>query len=131
MPAPGPFFATREPCRPSRCRLFTPFKEAAMNRSSKWIVAAAIVSGTATFNAGTVRAADDAVKVERTQTKANARDTTSERGALPAGVKAREAEDSNDIHKAFEGFAEAAHTKNHFDNVVERLVDQDHNRIGN
>ena len=101
-----------------------------MNRSSKWLVAAALAAGTSTFNAGTVRASDDAVKADRTESKAGASNSATDRGALPAGVKARDAEDSNDVHKTFEGFAEAALTKNGFDDVVERLVDQDRNRIG-
>jgi hypothetical protein len=104
-----------------------------MNRSSTLFAAAAIAGGAMAFHAVPVRAADDEVevKVTRTDAPADAQDAASERAALPAGIKARDAEDPNDIHKTFVGLAEAALTKGGFDDVVERLVDQDRNRIGN
>jgi hypothetical protein len=101
-----------------------------MNRSSTWFAAAAIAGGAVVFHAVPVRAADDDVKVKRTETTADANDAGSQRAAFPAGIKARDAEDPNDVHKTFEGLTQAALTKEGFDDVVERLVDQDRNRIG-
>ena len=82
-----------------------------MNRQQTWafLVAAALVASPAL-------AADEAQK--------------SPAAAFPAGVKTRDAEDPADIHRTFGSIAEAAVTKDGFDDVVERLVDQDRNRIG-
>lgn len=94
-----------------------------MNRYSKWTLAAWICAGTIAFHTTPAFPADDETKKSSEATAGGA--------TLPAGIKAREAEDSNDIHKTFQGVAEAALTKGGFDDVVERLVDQDRNRIGN
>ena len=101
-----------------------------MKPSPKWLTAAAIAAGAAMFSIPTARAADD-VRVQRTETKADADNASAGTAAFPAGVKAREPEDPADIHKTFVGLAGAALTRNGFDDVVERLVDQDRNRIGN
>src|SRR5215213_8612536 len=102
-----------------------------MNRSMAWFAAAAIAGGTVVSSTASVRAADDGVKVKvRSNEARGAGAARASRAAFPAGVKAREAEDPNDIHKAFEGLTEAAVTRGGFDDVVERLVDQDRNRIG-
>ena len=99
-----------------------------MNQTSTWFAAAAIAGGAVLFQSVSVRADDD-VEVKRTERK-DADDAGSDRAAFPAGIKARDAEDPNDIHKTFEVIAEAALTKDAFDDLVERLVDQDRNRIG-
>ena len=82
-----------------------------MNRQQTWtfFVAAALVGSP-------IMAADEAQK--------------SPAAAFPVGVKARQAEDPADIYRTFGSIAEAAVTKDGFDDVVERLVDQDRNRIG-
>lgn len=94
-----------------------------MNRYTQWTLISAIAVGAFAFCPARVSAADDADK------KASA-DARADSATLPAGVKPREAEDSNDVYKTFEGITEAALTKAGFDDVVERLVDQDRNRIG-
>jgi len=51
---------------------------------------------------------------------------------FPAGIEAKGSLPKNDdIHSTFEEITGAALTKGGFDDVVERLVDQDRNRIGN
>jgi hypothetical protein len=95
-----------------------------------WFAAAAIAGGAVALSPSAGRAADDDVKVKVRANEAGGA-SAADRASLPAGVKAREAEDSGDIYKSFEGLAEAAVTKGGFDDVVERLVDQDRNRIGN
>jgi hypothetical protein len=94
-----------------------------------WIAAAAMAGSSMALATGPVQAAQDEVKVNAQSSAASGSATG--RASLPAGVKAREAEDSADVHKTFEGLAEAALTRGGFDDVVERLVDQDRNRIGN
>jgi hypothetical protein len=55
-----------------------------------------------------------------------------ERAALPPGVKVnQDTEDPADVRKTFETLTEAALTKGGFDDLIERLADQDRNRIGN
>ena len=78
------------------------------------------------FAAPSVWAADD--DADAKQKAARAGET---RATLPAGVKPRDAEDANDVFSTFDGLTQAAMTKEGFDDVVERLVDQDRNRIGN
>ena len=90
-----------------------------MNRYAKGTLISSIAVGVLAFCSVPAFAADDADKK-----------SSAGGAALPAGVKPREAEDSNDVYQAFEGLTEASLTKKGFDDVVERLVDQDRNRIG-
>jgi alanine-alpha-ketoisovalerate/valine-pyruvate aminotransferase len=50
--------------------------------------------------------------------------------ALPAGIEAKNLKADNGIRAAFGDATEAAVKKNGFDNVVDRLVDQDRKRVG-
>lgn len=49
---------------------------------------------------------------------------------IPQGVKAKEADDAEGIRRVLATSAQAAFTKGGFDDLVERLVDADRNRIG-
>jgi hypothetical protein len=49
--------------------------------------------------------------------------------ALPAGVTAKELNEQGDIRNAFEAITEGAMSKDAFDNIVNRLVDADRDRI--
>jgi hypothetical protein len=72
--------------------------------------------------------------LDRAQDRAeNRRDAASVQAAavkLPAGIQAKKADEINDVRKTLQTLTEAAFTKDGFDDAVERLVDQDRNRIG-
>jgi hypothetical protein len=94
-----------------------------MRTQWSWILAAALglcLSGAAAF------AADDAADMAD-KAAAKASMTTAK---FPAGIQAKEADDAEDVRDLLGTSAEAALSKDGFDDFVERLNDQDRNRLG-
>jgi len=95
------------------------------------LVAAATLS---TAGLGTAFAQDAAPKVpaaEQQERQAQEGKDATPTVALPAGIKAKDnRSDNKSIRETFEDLTEAAVEENAFDDLVERLVDQDRNRIG-
>jgi hypothetical protein len=66
---------------------------------------------------------------DRQEQRAEPRDSTP--ASLPSGIKPKDNQsDNKSIRETFEDLTEAAVEENAFDDLVERLVDQDRNRIG-
>jgi len=96
-----------------------------MKRNINLLLAAAVVTGGLTFARAEDRPQPAAVDHDKLAPAPAA-------AALPAGVKAKDAKDDNeDVYDTFESLTRAAVMKGGFDDFVERLVDQDRNRIGN
>jgi hypothetical protein len=106
---------------------------------------AALAAGAFLFSAGQgVRAADDnaagnkdenavAGAREANPQSDNVKREQAEQASLPAGVQPKKdagKDDHDAILKPIATATEAALTKNGFDDVIERLVDQDRNRLG-
>ena len=92
-----------------------------MKRHIAWVVALAMASGAVAVVAERATAADDAAQKDQKATTPS----------LPGGIKAKEiGDEASAIRKPLTTLTEAAVTKGGFDDLVERLVDEDRNRIG-
>ena len=103
-----------------------------MNRSFITLIAAATLTSAGLSSA----VADDAAApnapaaaTARQEQRQAARDATP--ASLPGGIKPKDNQsDNKSIRETFEDLTEASVEENAFDDLVERLVDQDRNRIG-
>ena len=92
-----------------------------MKRQIACVVALVVAAGGIAMVAGRAAAADDAAKADQKVAAPT----------LPAGIKEKEIGDATSgIRKTLSTLTEAAVTKGGFDDLVERLVDEDRNRIG-
>jgi hypothetical protein len=100
------------------------------------LLSAIVMSATAGLFAVGASAQNTVVTQERNSvTVRNPNSTISNVGmndrmpSLPAGITAKNLNEDKSIDKSFKAVAEDALSKNHFDNLVDNLVDQDRDRI--
>ena len=111
-----------------------------MNRALSITLAATLVVSGLTWVVGPAASADDDDAAQPGQndqpaaTRDEEKQSESQQAAatFPAGIKADDdpEEDRPELFKTLDGITEAALAKDGFDDFVERLVDQDRNRIG-
>jgi len=110
-----------------------------MDRKLPITLAAALAVGAFAFTPGQpARAEDEAAKAgqnDQSESKQGQQQAGSQQQStpsFPAGIKLDDdpAEDRPELYKTLNAITEAALTKDGFDDFVERLVDQDRNRIG-
>ena len=108
-----------------------------MNRMLSITLAAALATSGLTLGVSQPASADeDAAKSGQSDQAAQDQQTQSESAkataSFPAGIKADDdpEEDRPELFNTIDGITEAALAKDGFDDLVERLVDQDRNRIG-
>lgn len=102
------------------------------NHTHRLALAAALAAAGAAFSPTPALAQQQASDAQAQQAR-EARDASARSAAaatFPAGIQAKKADDINDVRKTLDGLTEAAVTKDGFDDLIERLVDQDRNRIG-
>ena len=100
-----------------------------MNRSLVSLIAAAILTSAGLSSALAQNPAPDTPAADRQDQRPAARDVTP--ASLPKGIKPKDNQsDNKSIRETFEDLTEAAVEENAFDDLVERLIDQDRNRIG-
>jgi len=76
------------------------------------------------------RAADKTERAaERVGDKVAGNENAAQPLALPAGIAAKDLNEQGDVRNAFEAVTEGAMSKDAFDNIVNRLVDADRDRI--
>ena len=95
-----------------------------MNSRTTWIPVACVV---ATMSL-TVAAQDQDASPAADQ--AQQKSSAAPKASFPAGVKTKEVNDADAIRSTLNSITEAALTENGFDDVIEQLVDQDRNRVG-
>lgn len=111
-----------------------------MNPKLPITLAAALAAGTFAFSTFQPASAEDADATASQNDSADANqdgdqpagDKATPAATFPAGIKLDDDpdEDRKDLLGTLDNITEAAFTKNGFDDVVQRLVDQDRNRIG-
>ena len=98
-----------------------------MNSRTTWIPVACVV---ATLSMTVVAQDQDASpSADQAQPKSSAA-AAAPKASFPAGVKTKEVNDADAIRSTLNSITEAALTDDGFDDVIERLVDQDRNRVG-
>jgi hypothetical protein len=106
-------------------------EEAPMTRFFALTVAAALTAGGVGFLIRpAVAAQDDAAAARQAGDQAAKRAADLPKASFPPGVQTKEVQNADGIRAPLAEASEAALTKGGFDDLVERLVDQDRNRIG-
>lgn len=98
-----------------------------MSRYFAWLVSASLAAGGLALLSSGARAAPDDARAQRSGDKSSAEVP---KASFPAGVKVKEASSADGIRDTLETATQAALTKEGFDDLCERLVDQDKDRIG-
>jgi hypothetical protein len=101
-----------------------------MTRFFALTVAAALTAGGVGFSLRPAVAAQDNAAAQQAGDQAAKRAADLPKASFPPGVRVKEVKNADGIRKPIAEATEAALTKKGFDDLVERLVDQDRNRIG-